>query len=273
MEQKLLLEKELEPIFLGKFPEFPEEVKEFLVRYGPYLMLVAALIKLLDLLTMLGLGLVTRGLLVGAGGGSPALWAGAVLSGLVLVIYLLAFSPLKDRKKAGWRLLYYALLLNLLSSLIQLQILILLIGGAIGFWVLFQIRAKYDYPSFNHASNLIITNNKNYMKDKNITGIIAFFLGGLGIHRFYLGQTGLGILYLVFCWTFIPAIVALIDAIIFWTQSSESFDAKYNQGVKRSSYGQISTNVADELSKLNSLKERGVLTEDEFQARKAKILA
>ena len=66
------------------------------------------------------------------------------------------------------------------------------------------------------------------MKEKNTAGIIAFFLGGLGIHRFYLGQTGLGILYLVFCWTFIPAIIAFIDAIIFWTQSQESFNQKYN---------------------------------------------
>ncbi|HEV7348407.1 NINE protein [Telluribacter sp.] len=111
------------------------------------------------------------------------------------------------------------------------------------------------------------------MKDKNSTGILAFFLGGLGVHRFYLGQTGLGILYLIFCWTLIPAIIAFIDAIIFWTQSKEAFDAKYNQGVQQPTYGASTTNVADELSKLNSLKQQGVLTEDEFQARKAKILA
>lgn len=73
------------------------------------------------------------------------------------------------------------------------------------------------------------------MKDKNSTGLLAFFLGGLGVHRFYLGQTGLGILYLVFCWTFIPMVVAFVDAIIFWTQSKESFDAKYNQGQMASS--------------------------------------
>jgi hypothetical protein len=144
MEQKLLLEKELEPIFLGKFPEFPEEVKEFLVRYGPYLMLVATLLGLMGLLTMLGFGSAVSGLIVATGSGSPIFWIGVVLSGLVLVLYLLAFSPLKARKLAGWRLLYYALLLNLLGSLIQFQILSLLIGGAIGFWVLFQIRAKYD---------------------------------------------------------------------------------------------------------------------------------
>ena len=41
---------------------------------------------------------------------------------------------------------------------------------------------------------------------------LALFLGGLGAHKFYLGQIGLGVLYIVFCWTFIPSIVALIEA-------------------------------------------------------------
>lgn len=68
------------------------------------------------------------------------------------------------------------------------------------------------------------------MKDKNSAGLLAFFLGGLGIHRFYLRQTGLGFLYLLFCWTFIPAIVAIIDAIIFWTMDSQKFNSKYNRG-------------------------------------------
>jgi TM2 domain-containing membrane protein YozV len=42
--------------------------------------------------------------------------------------------------------------------------------------------------------------------------ILALFLGGLGIHKFYLGQTGLGIVYLLFFWTFIPAFIAFIEA-------------------------------------------------------------
>ena len=47
------------------------------------------------------------------------------------------------------------------------------------------------------------------------TGVVlAFFLGGLGGHRFYLGQTGLGILYVVFVWTLIPALVALIECFL-----------------------------------------------------------
>jgi TM2 domain-containing membrane protein YozV len=66
------------------------------------------------------------------------------------------------------------------------------------------------------------------MKSKSTTALLALFLGGLGIHRFYLGQNGMGILYLVFCWTFIPAFIALIDFFAFLFMSEHHFNYKYN---------------------------------------------
>lgn len=51
-------------------------------------------------------------------------------------------------------------------------------------------------------------------KDKALFVLLALFLGGLGIHRFYLGELGLGFLGLLFFWTGIPALVALIEAIV-----------------------------------------------------------
>lgn len=66
------------------------------------------------------------------------------------------------------------------------------------------------------------------MKDKSIAAILALFLGGFGIHRFYLNQPVIGILYLIFCWTFIPAFIGLIDFICFLAMSKNSFDLKYN---------------------------------------------
>jgi len=44
--------------------------------------------------------------------------------------------------------------------------------------------------------------------------LIALFLGGIGIHKFYAGKIGMGIMYILFCWTGIPAFIALIEAII-----------------------------------------------------------
>ncbi|MDH3383061.1 MAG: TM2 domain-containing protein, partial [Deltaproteobacteria bacterium] len=41
--------------------------------------------------------------------------------------------------------------------------------------------------------------------------IFAILLGSFGVHRFYLGQVGWGILYVLFCWTLIPAVAGLIE--------------------------------------------------------------
>lgn len=66
------------------------------------------------------------------------------------------------------------------------------------------------------------------MKSKFTAALLAFFLGGLGIHRFYLNQNKLGLLYLLFCWTFIPTFIALIDFFIFIFMSEDNFNYKYN---------------------------------------------
>ncbi len=64
-------------------------------------------------------------------------------------------------------------------------------------------------------------------KSRIAAALFAIFLGGLGIHKFYLGRVGWGIVYLLFCWTFIPAIVGFIEGIIYLTMSDEEFIAKY----------------------------------------------
>lgn len=66
-------------------------------------------------------------------------------------------------------------------------------------------------------------------KEKNIAAILSFFVGGLGIHRFYLGQTLMGVFYLIFCWTLIPAFIAFIDFFAFIFMSQNKFDLKYNR--------------------------------------------
>jgi TM2 domain-containing membrane protein YozV len=57
--------------------------------------------------------------------------------------------------------------------------------------------------------------------------VLALLLGGVGAHKFYLGQGGMGVLYLLFFWTFIPAVIAFVEAIIYITQSDADFARKY----------------------------------------------
>jgi TM2 domain-containing membrane protein YozV len=48
-------------------------------------------------------------------------------------------------------------------------------------------------------------------RDEVVGILLALFLGDFGVHHFYLRRTGLGILYLCFFWTGIPAILGLIE--------------------------------------------------------------
>lgn len=64
-------------------------------------------------------------------------------------------------------------------------------------------------------------------KSKIAAALLAVFLGGFGVHKFYLGQIGLGFIYLLFFWTAIPAIIAFVEFIILLTMSDEAFNNKY----------------------------------------------
>ena len=64
-------------------------------------------------------------------------------------------------------------------------------------------------------------------KSNVAAGLLALFLGGLGAHKFYMKKPGMGILYLVFVWTYIPAIVGLVEGIIYLTMDENSFNEKY----------------------------------------------
>ena len=64
-------------------------------------------------------------------------------------------------------------------------------------------------------------------KSRLAAALFAIFLGGIGIHKFYLGKVGQGILYLVFFWTFIPAVIGLIEGIVLLVSTDEEFARKY----------------------------------------------
>lgn len=64
-------------------------------------------------------------------------------------------------------------------------------------------------------------------KNRLAAALFAFFLGWLGIHKFYLGRIGWGIVYILFMWTGIPWIIAIIEGIIYICSNDEKFAQKY----------------------------------------------
>lgn len=74
--------------------------------------------------------------------------------------------------------------------------------------------------------------NLNKMKKRGTAMLLCFLLGGLGVHRFYLGETGKGLLYLFTLG--LLGLLPFIDLIVWLLGSDESFDQKYNaQAIQR----------------------------------------
>lgn len=64
-------------------------------------------------------------------------------------------------------------------------------------------------------------------KTKVAAILLALFLGGFGAHKFYLGQSGMGILYLLFFWTLIPAFIAMVELVMLIVMSDTEFNRRF----------------------------------------------
>ena len=69
-------------------------------------------------------------------------------------------------------------------------------------------------------------------KDPATAMLLTLFTGAVGGHRFYMEQNGLGALYVLFCWAFIPAIIALIETLMI-RERAERFNNELAQLVAR----------------------------------------
>lgn len=65
-------------------------------------------------------------------------------------------------------------------------------------------------------------------RERWIAVLLAFFLGFIGIHKFYLGQPLWGVLYLVFSTTGVPAFIAFFEGLYYIFMGYDDFHAKYN---------------------------------------------
>jgi len=111
------------------------------------------------------------------------------------------------------------------------------------------------------------------MKSKTTALILSILVGGLGVDRFYLGYTGMGVLKLLTGGCF--GVLWIIDIINIATGKLLPADGNgYDEDfVVTSAPAKTATNSFDELEKIAKLHEQGVLSDEEFSKMKADLLA
>jgi hypothetical protein len=167
------LEKKLNQIFVKQAPALPPGSKKALVQYLPWINLVLGLWSLYTLYLVWHWAHYTNSLInyansLGAIYGGPTtlnrldfgIWLGLLVLAVEALLYLCAFPGTRDRKKSGWNLLFYALLVNATYGVVILftsyggfgSLFASVISSAIGLYLLFQIRSSYTTPSAAKAT-------------------------------------------------------------------------------------------------------------------------
>lgn len=64
-------------------------------------------------------------------------------------------------------------------------------------------------------------------KSKTLAGLLAIFLGAIGVHKLYLGQPVRAIIFFLFSWTGIPFLIGLVQGISYLLMSEQKFAQKF----------------------------------------------
>ncbi|MFB8795354.1 MAG: NINE protein [Microcoleus sp.] len=111
------------------------------------------------------------------------------------------------------------------------------------------------------------------VKDRTVAVVLAFFLGGFGGHKFYLGNNLAGVLYLLFSWTLIPSLIAFFDFLGLLLMSEQVFQAQYNPGMLQSGHIlRAAKDVTGAIGDLKRLYDIGAITAEEYEEKRQKLL-
>jgi hypothetical protein len=122
--------------------QLPMAAKEAIVKYGPWIAIVLLLLGLPAILFVLGIGALFAPF-AGAAYAASFTYTTIFLI-IILGLEVAALPGLFARKMQGWRLIFYARLLAIASSLVSGLIINAIVGGLISLYILFQVRPLYE---------------------------------------------------------------------------------------------------------------------------------
>ena len=132
---------------------------------------------------------------------------------------------------------------------------------------------KYGEKAKEKTENQVQVPSNSEPSDKDFitTLLICVFLGGLGVHRFFVDKMGTGVLMLVTLGGL--GLWWIIDIILIVTGSLEDSEGKV---IAYQAAGTVNREPAKdmpaEIEKLADLKDKGIITDEEFQQKKQELL-
>jgi hypothetical protein len=137
-------ENGMEDFFLNKLPSLPEGVKEFLVNFSPWIVLVMLVMMLPAVLAVFGLGAMMApfGYMMGGrfGYGYSITW---IISLVSFALTVFALPGLFKRQMSAWKLMFYSVFVTAVGSLLSGEIISMIVGAAISLYILYQIKSYY----------------------------------------------------------------------------------------------------------------------------------
>jgi len=80
------------------------------------------------------------------------------------------------------------------------------------------------------VTTIILKKTGEKYRYKSTATLLSFFFGAFGFQKFYLGEKNKGIYSILFCWTYIPSLVGLIDFIKLAVMNENKFNDLHNRG-------------------------------------------
>lgn len=137
------IESQIETIVTKKLPSLPQNIIDILVTITPWLAVIGTVMGIPAILALFKMNQFAAYYNVPGMGFGWGYQAGNLLLVVQMILMGLSIQGLFARKISAWRLMYYAAWVSMLSSLISSGIVSMLIGGAISFYILFQVKKAY----------------------------------------------------------------------------------------------------------------------------------
>lgn len=138
----------LVPTF-AKFPHLPKKITDFLVKFAPYLIIVAAVGQLIsglqDLLNLNhGAYLLANLFKINR----TYYYVSGVFELVIGLIYLFAYDGFKNKQYQGWMLIFWATILGVVQELVLLflgwnSLFAIILSALISLYVIYEIRPAY----------------------------------------------------------------------------------------------------------------------------------